>query len=106
VMLEPFARWRLRYDSPRLVFDLSFRALHRAFSWAEAGVWMEKAPAGAQSRHFDQVGWYEGWMEVEGERISLSAIGMRDRMWGWGGVRSGGDISSSGRLSPMLSSST
>ncbi len=85
VMLEPFARWRLRYDSPRLVFDISFRALHRAFSWAEAGVWMEEAPVGEQSRHFDQVGWYEGWMEVEGEQISVSAIGMRDRMWGWGG---------------------
>ncbi len=84
-MVEPFARWRLRYDSPRLQFDLTFRAQHRAFSWAEAKLWMEEAAGGEQSRHFDQVGWYEGWMNIEGEEISVAALGMRDRMWGWGG---------------------
>lgn len=84
-MLEPFTRWRLRYDSPRMQCDLSFRALHRAFSWAETRLWMEDAPVGQQSRHFDQVGWYEGWLHLDDERLSISAIGMRDRMWGWGG---------------------
>ncbi|MCS6817427.1 MAG: hypothetical protein N0A16_00060 [Blastocatellia bacterium] len=83
-MLEPFVRWRLQYDSPRLQFDLTFRAIHRAFSWAEAKLWMEEAPVGEQSRHFDQVGWYEGWMNLDGEEIDIAALGMRDRMWGWG----------------------
>jgi len=83
-MLEPFARWRLQCDSPRLQFDLTFRALHRAFSWAEARLEMEEAPAGEQSRHFDQVGMYDGWMALDGREITIAALGMRDRMWGWG----------------------
>ncbi len=84
-MVEPFVGWRLRYDSPELEFDLSFRARHRAFSWAEARLWMEDAPVGEQSRHFDQVGEYEGWIALDGEEVAISALGMRDRMWGWGG---------------------
>jgi hypothetical protein len=83
-MVEPFVRWRLCYDSPELQCDISFTAIHKAFSWAEAKLWMEEAAVGERSRHFDQVGRYEGWLSLDGEEIAISALGMRDRMWGWG----------------------
>ncbi len=83
-LIEPFHRWRLRYDSSELQGDLLFEALHAPYSWAESRLWMERTRSGEQSRHFDQMGQYRGWICLDGEQIEISALGMRDHMWGWG----------------------
>lgn len=83
-LIEPFYRWRLRYDSPELQGDLLFEAIHAPYSWAESKLWIEGARPGEQSRHFDQVGEYQGWISLNGEQIKISTLGMRDHMWGWG----------------------
>ncbi|MBI3949830.1 MAG: hypothetical protein HY314_05190 [Acidobacteria bacterium] len=83
-LIEPFQRWRLRYDSTQVQCDLTFDGLHAPFSWAESKLWMEQAPVGEQSKHFDQMGHYHGWITLDGEEFEISALGMRDRMCGWG----------------------
>lgn len=85
-MLEPFERWRLRYDSAVVSADLSFEALHAPYSWAESRLAMETSADPAQrSQHFDQYGRYLGTVWIRGEAIAVDARGFRDRMWGWGG---------------------
>jgi hypothetical protein len=85
-MLEPFARWRLQYDTSDLQADIHFEALHQPFSWAEAKLWMETTKDLSQrSQHFDQFGRYTGTLRAAGRAISIDTLGFRDRMWGWGG---------------------
>lgn len=85
-MLEPFRRWRLRYDSSEIQADLEFVAVHPPFSWAAAQLWMETTQnPDLRSNHFDQLGRYTGSVWIEGKKISVDALGFRDRMWGWGG---------------------
>jgi hypothetical protein len=82
-LLEPGERWRLRYQSDEVVCDLQFDAVQQLFSWGESGIGMETAKT--PSNHTDQPGRYTGWVEIEGERLEIDTLGMRDRMWGWGG---------------------
>ena len=86
--LEPLHRWRIRYDAEDICADLTFTAVHPPFSWAAAKLWMEiNTNAEVGSHHFDQLGRYEGKFWIEGEEVSVNALGFRDRMWGWGGRR-------------------
>ena len=87
-LLEPFERWRIRYDTAVVQADLEFTALKPPFSWAAARLWMETAQDPQQrSQHFDQFGRYTGRVWTRNQEHKIDALGFRDRMWGWGGRR-------------------
>ncbi|MBZ5526861.1 MAG: hypothetical protein LAN71_03030 [Acidobacteriia bacterium] len=87
-ILEPYARWRIRYDTSDAQADLEFTALKPPFSWAAARLWMETAQSAEQrSQHFDQFGRYTGRVWTRNQEHKINAMGFRDRMWGWGGRR-------------------
>jgi hypothetical protein len=87
-MLEPYVRWRIRYDTSDVQADLEFTAVKPPFSWAAARLWMETAQDPQQrSQHFDQFGRYTGRVWIRNQEHKIDALGFRDRMWGWGGRR-------------------
>jgi hypothetical protein len=86
VEVEALKRWRLQYDSGEIQADLYFDAVHPAFSWAAANLWMEaSSDPQLSSNHFDQLGRYTGKVWIHGQEYPVDALGFRDRMWGWGG---------------------
>lgn len=86
-MLEPFERWRIRYDS-EVSADLLFEAVDAPYSWAESRLFMESSSDHEQlSQHFDQFGRYTGTVWSAGKAYPVNALGFRDRMWGWGARR-------------------
>jgi len=86
-MIEPFERWRIRYDA-EVSADLLFEALHAPYSWAESHLSMENSSDHEQrSQHFDQFGRYTGIVWAAGKAYPVNALGFRDRMWGWGARR-------------------
>ena len=84
-MLQPFERWRIRYDRPAVLADLEFQALHAPYSWAESRLALETSPPEQSSHHFDQFGRYRGTVSAGKRSLAVDALGFRDRMWGWGG---------------------
>ncbi len=86
-MLEPFERWRIRYDA-EVSAELLFEAVHPPYSWAESRLFMENSSDHEQrSQHFDQFGRYTGTVWTAGKAYPVNALGFRDRMWGWGARR-------------------
>ncbi len=87
-MLEPFERWRIRYDAHDVSADLLFEAVHAPYSWAESRLFMESSSEQElRSQHFDQFGRYSGTVWSGGKANRVNALGFRDRMWGWGARR-------------------
>lgn len=87
-LLEPFRRWRLRYDTHEVQADIQFEGIHAPYSWAESRLFMESSGDTQQrSQHFDQVGRYTGTVWFDGLEVHIGTLGFRDRMWGWGARR-------------------
>ena len=77
VMLEALRRYRVRYSDPRrFEADLEFAAVMAPNSH----------PLGVgpfwKGRHFDQAGRVTGVVVVDGERIDVDCLSVRDRSWG------------------------
>ena len=83
-MIEAGKRWGWQFDHDGHAVNIEFEATEPLFSWADAGITMEQFDE-APSKHTDQAGRFRGNIIVGDERIEVDAIGMRDRMWGWGG---------------------
>jgi hypothetical protein len=72
-MLEPLTRYHVAYaDGDAISLDLTFEALHAPH---EHGV---RGGLG----HLDQLGRLQGELVLDGERIAIDCIDMRDRTWG------------------------
>jgi hypothetical protein len=85
--VTPFKTWNMFFDDGSCQLDLSFEAIHSAYSWADS----EQALAETNSHHYEQQGRYRGSVRVAGERHQVNAVGVRDHAWGWGaraGIRS------------------
>jgi hypothetical protein len=65
--LEPLTCYRLRYASGNAAFDVTWTALI--------------PPSMLGETHFDQFGHVVGWLELDGERIAVDSVQMRDRSW-------------------------
>ncbi len=97
--LEPFKRWQMFYDDGFCRVNLSFEAIHPAYSWADS----ERALAETNSHHYEQQGQYRGTVRVGGAETRVNAVGVRDHAWGWGaraGIRSW--LWASAQFSPQL----
>lgn len=71
--LDPLTRYRVRYtDGEAIEFDTTFTALHPPH---EVGV----EPGG--HGHFDQFGRVTGELTLNGERLEIDCVEMRDRTW-------------------------
>lgn len=71
--LEPLTAYRISYeDGSAISLDMTFRALHPAH---EVGI----EPGG--HGHIDQLGRVTGELRLNGERIEIDCIEMRDRTW-------------------------
>ncbi|MTE01632.1 hypothetical protein GIY56_15190 [Paracoccus sp. YIM 132242] len=73
-------RSTLSYAGARLSFDFSFSALHEAFSYHANA---DGLPAWMAANRIEQSGILQGWIEIDGRRLSLDGrIGHRDHSWG------------------------
>lgn len=76
----PAQRSTLSYAGARLKLDFSFSALHEAFSYHANA---DGLPAWMAANRIEQSGILQGWLEIDGRRVSLDGrIGHRDHSWG------------------------
>lgn len=90
-ILEPLKRWRIKLDdNPSLMsFDLIYSARHKPWEFKPI-FWRRGGRVIMDFMHFQQSGYYEGCMAVDGEPVDLAGFyGQRDRTWG---VRRSGDL--------------
>lgn len=78
--LMPFRGWQFFFDDGFCQLNLTFEAIHQAYSWADS----EKALAETNSHHYEQQGRYSGTVRVAGVETEVNAVGVRDHAWGWG----------------------
>jgi len=76
-VIEPCMRYALGYrDGDRLQADLRFDGVMSPEPLTAVGSTFGSA------QHFDQLGRVTGELALDGERIAIDCIGMRDRTWG------------------------
>lgn len=69
---EPLMAYRLAYeDGERIAFELEYQGLRPP----------HEALVGQDGGHFDQPCAVTGWLRLDGERIAIDCLGMRDRTW-------------------------
>ncbi len=78
--ITPFQSWQIYYDDGFCRLDLTFNAIHEAYSWADS----EQALAKTDSHHYEQQGRYVGKVRVGVVETPVHGVGVRDHAWGWG----------------------
>ena len=78
--LKPFQTWQMHFDDGFCQLNLTFDAIHQAYSWGDS----ETALAQSNSHHYEQQGHYTGAVRVGGVETEVKAVGVRDHAWGWG----------------------
>ena len=76
----PFQNWQIFFDDGFCRLNLTFEAIHQAYSWADS----EQALAETNSHHYEQQGRYLGTVRSGGRETPVHAVGVRDHAWGWG----------------------
>lgn len=75
--LEPMQRYRVSYASPSFELDLTWTAF-----MAPHEIRYDARSIAIGARHFDQPGRAVGSMLLDGERIAIDCVSLRDRTWG------------------------
>jgi len=78
--VEPFRTWEMAYDDGWCRLQLTFEAVHPAYSWSESHATLSKT----NSHHYEQQGHYRGEVRLGGEEHIVHGVGARDHAWGWG----------------------
>jgi len=97
--MQPFQTWQIFFDDGFCRLNLTFEAIHQAYSWADS----EQALAETNSHHYEQQGRYIGTVRVGGAETRIHGVGVRDHAWGWGaraGIQSW--LWASAQFSPQL----
>jgi hypothetical protein len=97
--VTPFQNWQIFFDDGFCRLNLTFEAIHQAYSWADS----EQALAETNSHHYEQQGRYLGTVRVGGVETPVHGVGVRDHAWGWGaraGIQSW--LWASAQFSPQL----
>ncbi|SNS15723.1 hypothetical protein SAMN06295912_10232 [Sphingomonas laterariae] len=76
-VIESGHRYRIRYDTPALAFDVEFAATADVVATSAT-----TADPGVFKGHIDQPGRYRGWVRVGDERLDVDCHCVRDRSWG------------------------
>ena len=63
--LQPFQTWQIYFDDGFCRLNLTFEAIHQAYSWADS----EQALAQTDSHHYEQQGRYLGTVRVGGRTL-------------------------------------
>lgn len=79
-LVEPFRTWEIAYDDGWCRLQLTFEAIHPAYSWSESHATLEKT----NSHHYEQQGRYRGEVRLGREKHVVHGVGARDHAWGWG----------------------
>jgi len=89
-MIEPQKEYHIKYDRYGFKLDLVWKATAKPhyMKLGKSGEenpgiknWValeENFPVG----HYEQAGWFTGWIELDGERIEINCGALRDRGWG------------------------
>jgi len=78
--VDPFKTVKFAYDDGACSMDVTFKAIHPPYNWADA----HGALSQTSSHHYEQQGHYTGTVRVAGENHAINAVGARDHAWGWG----------------------
>ena len=79
---EPHKLYHLKYDQDGCELDLTFNALQAPHQLHMAQNDINPGMQAWGVGHFDQAGWMNGLVTVEGERFEIDSSAMRDRSWG------------------------
>ena len=75
-----WAQLRALFRRQRVRLDLRWQGLNPVFDYGDYAVL--PADNRVAARHYEQAGAYTGFVELDGERLAIEALGQRDHSWG------------------------